>query len=393
MKSIAIAILFLLLIYPRAIADAGQPQLPADVTISKETGYGRHILINIRLQDGEVLPFAVDTGLPITILDESLKSKLGKRLGVVKLSDWGAKQRGGIYAAPKLYLGNALLMTGSNVVTCDLRKLFPKHPALGILGMDCLEHYCIQLDFAAGKMRFLNPEQVDTSGPGAYSLIFSSAGQGSTNFVRTYIHHTGLIGGQGSDLLIDTGEDIDGALAPDILQEQELKPKEHGIKRLDKTTWYFRDCMWDGETYTNLIVGEAASGVAGKGANVLGLRFLARHLVTFDFPAGVMYLQQQSVGPVPNDNYLQDDARMNALIITGDKLPADIETRINTVLDGRSLSIWVRWFGGTINIKRDGDTRSFHYAVVRKNKHSPWKLKRAWCTDESGDTIETYQVP
>ena len=49
----------------------------------------------------------------------------------------------------------------------------------------------------------------------------------------------------------------------------------------------------DGDTYTNLVVGQ------GTNANILGLRFLARHLVTLDFPNRTMYLQRTSVRPLP----------------------------------------------------------------------------------------------
>jgi hypothetical protein len=47
--------------------------------------------------------------------------------------------------------------------------------------------------------------------------------------------------------------------------------------------------------YTNLLL--------GNGGYVLGLRFLARHLVTLDFLNGTMYPRQQSVGPLPGGNF------------------------------------------------------------------------------------------
>ncbi len=36
-------------------------------------------------------------------------------------------------------------------------KLLGRHVA-GILGMDCLRHYCVQLDFEAKKVCFLDPK-------------------------------------------------------------------------------------------------------------------------------------------------------------------------------------------------------------------------------------------
>ena len=43
---------------------------------------------------------------------------------------------------------------------------------MGILGIDVLEHYCIQLDFAAGKMRFLDDQHADKSAWGkAFPIV------------------------------------------------------------------------------------------------------------------------------------------------------------------------------------------------------------------------------
>jgi hypothetical protein len=388
MKPGAIILFFLLLIYSQAMAEA-QTQLPAEVAINQEAGCGGHLTVTVRLQSGEELPLDVDTGSPITILDESLESKLGKRLGTVKTSNWGAKQTSDVYAAPKLYLGNTLLMTGPGVLTSSFKKLAPREHTLGVLGMDCLAHYCIQLDFAAGKMRFLSPGQIEAGQPGeAFPLVFSSIGQGNDRYFRTFIHHPGLIGGGEADLLIDTGLDIDGALEPEIIEQQELQLPGQDLRKLNKTTWCFRECVWEGQTYTNIIVTEA-----GKDGNVLGLRFLARHLVTFDFPDRVMYLQRETAGPLPNDLILHNDAQMNSLIFTGDQLPADAQARLNAVLDKRSLPLRFRLFGGTITVKKDGDATSFHYTVFRKSRHDPWQIKKAWCTDQYGQTIKNYTIP
>lgn len=49
-------------------------------------------------------------------------------------------------------------------------------------------------------------------------------------------------------------------------------------------------CIWGGNTYTdfNVLIG----------GNVLGIGFLARHVVTFDFPKRIIYLKQTSTGPL-----------------------------------------------------------------------------------------------
>jgi hypothetical protein len=48
-----------------------------------------------------------------------------------------------------------------------------------------------------------------------------------------------------------------------------------------------------GDTYSDLILMECPSG-----ENFIGLRFMARHLVTFNFPKQTMYLKRTSSGPL-----------------------------------------------------------------------------------------------
>ena len=68
---------------PSAIIPASD--LPADVTMNKEAGRGNWLFVTLRLESGDELPFFVDTGMTVTLLDKSLEPKLGKRLGTGKV--------------------------------------------------------------------------------------------------------------------------------------------------------------------------------------------------------------------------------------------------------------------------------------------------------------------
>jgi hypothetical protein len=223
--------------------------------------------------------------------------------------------------------------------------------------------------------------------------VFSDVGQSQNTFFRAFIQHGSLLGGQGANLMVDTGLDIDGALEPRLLREQARRPEYGPVRQMDKTRWYFSQCVWEGETYTNIVVRDVASVVAGKGANVVGLRFLARHLVTFDFPNRTLYLQRQSNGPPPDDSIVKADALMRGLVITDGKLPGDIDARLETVLKGQTQRFWFPGRKETLNVTPAGDGTSFHYTVVRKNRRSPWKLTKAWSTDRIGRTLATYPIP
>ncbi len=253
---------------------ATPPKLPAELSINHGAGRGGLLIVPVRLEDGEELPFVLDTGSTGTLMDKSLEPKLGKRLGTTTMHSWGTSRELPVFAAPRLYLGGVLLNIGDRVVSDDCQRMPSDSgsPVMGMLSIDCLRHYCIQLDFAAGRIRFLEPEHVNAVQLGKG---FPITWVGS----RPFVHHDGLVEGMGTNSLIDTGYPTDGVIA-------ELGPG----------TSYFEKRVWGGQTYTNLLL--------GTGGNVLGLRFLARHLVTLDFENGTMYLRQQSVGPLPGGHFM-----------------------------------------------------------------------------------------
>lgn len=253
--------------------------------MNKEAGRGGWLFVTLRLETGEELPFLVDTGSPVTCFDKSLASKLGKRLATENGSLGVGEQESGTYAAPKLFLGNTRLLTGTNVHTYSfkLMSLATPYRIKGMLGMDCLRHYCIQLDFDAGKMRFLDSDHLNAAGLGkVFPLTLSSRGQDDPDYLRPFIRRAGLLGGTGSSLLIDTGDNIDGQVGKGMLK---------GNISIPFLASHLPECVWDGEKYTNLSVGTDEP-------EDLGLSFLARHLVTFDFPNRTMYLKRTRIGPL-----------------------------------------------------------------------------------------------
>ncbi len=280
----------LLLVGSLLAGEAMHPRLPDEVVMNRNAGRGDGLLVPLRLESGETAEFLVDTGSSGTLVDKSLESKLGKRLGITKVSMFGKnEQTSGIYAAPKLFLGKIQLITGGRVRTYDFNP--QSSHILGLLGMDCLKHYCIQWDFQAGRMRFLDPEHQKVQGFGkAYPIITSRAG-------RPFIVQNSLTGDVRTNTpvttrefpptyaLIDSGYSADGR----------VDTGTNGPGRI-----HLSECVWDGQTYTNLGVGQ------GENANLLGLRFLARHLVTLDFPNQVLYLKQTSVGPLVRESSNQE---------------------------------------------------------------------------------------
>jgi hypothetical protein len=280
-------------------------------------GRGGWLIVTLQSESGEDLPMMVDTGTSDTMIDKSFESRLGKSRGTEVFQSWGKKETLTVYSAPKLYLGGARLkMSGSGIFTYDCKPLSSGagRPIMGVLGMDILENYCIQLDFGAGKVRFIDDQHAGTSTWGkAYRIV-------PLNFrdPRPAVAEN-LLGTKGPHSLIDTGCDDDGWLMPKFFRQwtnQVVPPRKGEAHRPDG--------MFGGEKYPFVSVHRA--DVESDG---IGIHFLARHLVTLDFPQRTMYLLRQSAGPLPNPRLestrMKDLDRMTQAVIDDDVAAARSE--------------------------------------------------------------------
>jgi len=280
------AIALVALLASCAAAKPMRPSLPPETIFNERAGRGDLLLVTLRLEGADDLLVALETGGPFVVLDRSLESKLGKPLRTSKIYSPAGEAPAQFYPAPKLYLGNTQLQMGSKVMVADLtalsndlnRRTGSNRRLMGLLAMDSLQNYCIQLDFTAHKMRFLDPDHVETRDPGApFPLTISMDGV----FVRE-----NLLATQNAKTQIDTGCNFDGVLTPKLF-ERWTNSASGG-----RGETHFPNGVFGGNAYSNLQLN-------GDGKeNLIGLTFLARHLVTFNFPKRTMYLKRTSVGPV-----------------------------------------------------------------------------------------------
>ncbi len=256
--------------------------LPSETPINCEAGLSGLIQLPIVLDSGEPLQFILETGSPYTVLDASLEPKLGESLGHCTSRSVYGVMPGHLFRAPALFLNGTQLQTGRRVRTADLSELSDalnrvtnsKRQILGVLGMDCLGHYCIQLDFTSRRVRFLDSRRLDKEALGKpFPLTFS----------RNAVYVNENLLGQATRTLVDTGCNFDGQLKTRAFGQwigsKRQLVEEHG-------------CGWfAGDKYTDLFI------TADGNLNVIGLRFLARHLVTFDVPSRMMYLNRLPTKP------------------------------------------------------------------------------------------------
>ena len=371
-----------------ATQDSIRPPLPADALINKGAGNDR-LFVTLRLESGEKLLFAVDTGMPFTVLDKSLESRLGKRLGTSKADySWFGKVTVGVYSAPKLYLGDAQLLVNDRILTDNLSKLSSSgQPVMGILGMDCLRHYCIQLDFDAGKMCFLDPDHLKTNDLGKAFPITISDGEVLTR--------SDLFGLKIAQLSVDTGCTTDAALKTKFF-EQELQRQTAVETNEYKTAAgvpvrvaYFEKVVFNDNVYHQFILSDCPDD------NYLGLRFMARHLATFNFPKRIMYLRRNmELLPVADDLAIEAQIFLSNLKEKG-QLPGWLQD------EHGNMSIWIPGENNpevypvsrTINAAKNGGVSKYHYIVMKAFKDGAWKLQRAWRTDTNEHVAEEYPVP
>lgn len=354
--------------------------------MNKDAGRGGSIILTFRLDDGKELPLLVDTGSPWTILDKSLKPKLGKQIGSTAIGYLQPERvkRLNKYMAPKLYLGTLLLTTSNNtVLTDDFKDVSTK----GILGLDVLRHYRLQLDFVTGRFLLLDSNQLNKAELGKSFPFAYSHG-------HAVIHHEGLVG-SGTNFIIDTGCNIDGLVT------------KGGIKGL---AVILPQCVWDGGTYTGLVV------VAADHINALGLSFLARHLITFDFPNRILYLKQTTSSPLAGNIFKEigpvhrapaeflENLRENGQLpgVSKDEETtiyykdfSDLTFRPPNEKEATYLTSSRRPIGTSVTFDfcSNSGTSVFHYQVIQMSKDDPWKLKKAWRTDQNGHLIEQYPIP
>ena len=156
------------------------------------------------------------------------------------------------------------------------------------------------------------------------------------------------------------------------------------------------ECVWNGETYTGLLI--------GKEKNLIGLRFLARHLVTLDFPDRRMYLKRTGPGPLAGDRFVKAQAAVKSAAESAleylknlkedGKVPGWSKQDKGTIRETVRFSNYESYpKSATLDAQKNGDSSIYHYTVTRASEEGPWKLQKAWRTDPDDHTIEEYPVP
>jgi hypothetical protein len=353
---------------------------PADVVMNDEAGHGGLLILTVRTGTGEDWPLVLDTGCAKTGFDPSLAPKLGPTNATQTFWNFGVPHEGPLFAPPKLYLGGVQLRTSStNVGTYDCGGIsaFVGRPILGILGIDVLKNYCVQLDFKQRRIRFLDDEHSNKENWG-HAFALNQLGD------ECFYTEANLVGVAGRGTLIDSGSLHDGWLRPDIYDRwMNLSKPASGETR------YPKGLLGD-ETYPELDLQKLdeksiASGDSHTGYNGIGIQFLSLHLVTFDFPGRTMYLKRTT----ETSAYTSALQFLKSLRESG-RLPG--WSKDEAPLPPQTLLRFHYPNSATFDGYKPGDPSfAYHYVIVQASESGEWKLQKAWRTDTTGKTNE-YSV-
>lgn len=287
------------------------PQVLAEFTFPKDE---KLILLPVTFQ-GQEHTFCLDTGSTGVTFDVSLKDKLGKRVLWPKKGHaaYGKSIKVKYFHAPEAQLGPLSLKCSALVEVTDLKQLSPRLPekADGIIGMDFLKKYVVQIDFDQGKVLFVSARQ-DFDLFSFFRPKKNEHPEWGEPVPIQYEFFCGqpYIKGRILDripvkFMVDTGwVGVHGALESKIFKAVTLEKCEERAQALATAG---KEPPFDVKKLTvldQLTVGpfEYNDTVFSKSSeSILGWWFLSRHVVTFDFPHDTVYLKKGKRFDEPSD--------------------------------------------------------------------------------------------
>ena len=255
---------------------------------------GGALLIGVRIH-GRDYRMIIDTGTNVTMFHAAHRAALGRPVGEGEMAPLaGGALKLCAYESPEIEIGTRLRLRGAWDVGCvDLRSLTEAagEQVDGILGIDYLRSVVLSIDFDAGRLRFHSQPE-----PGFGTRIpLLPRPYASTDCP---IVRAELDGGAPLDFLIDTGAVtelsgcIEGQAYDRLVKEGRLLDGDyfHGAATAGATirpgpAGRLRGVSVAGFARSQLIFVRLAT------ENSLGLGYLSRYFVAFDFPNRTMYLQ------------------------------------------------------------------------------------------------------
>jgi hypothetical protein len=260
------------------------PQILAEFPIAQEGG---RIFLPLKLK-GKEYTFLLDTGCSVILFDTSLREHLGEQKGTAEAVSYAGKVLTcQVFDAPEAFVGPLNILDCGDVHCLDLEVYRSDFNVAvdGIVGMNFLNNYVVQIDFDHSKVIFLKP--IESAG--------SDWGTGlDMGFQKEAPYVVGkVLPGIEASFMLDTGCPSYNAVSTEVFERiQRSEPDACFEGTIDSTgvTTKCRVAVVSNVTfgpldYQNMYFLEHYF-------SILGMPFLSRHLVTFDFPNSRLYLKK-----------------------------------------------------------------------------------------------------
>lgn len=245
--------------------------------------HGDLLLIPLKLGEHRV-QFALDTGAAISVIDRALLKQIEP---LSPSSRAYPKDFPEVFQLPPTTIADADVPLTGDTICLDLEQLriASGHDVRGILGMNVLKQFVIEIDFDRGLVRFRESPPPDVN---------NGLDLGWDRFRRPLLDIE-FDDGRVVPFIIDTGMAVPGI--GEVKREifQELVETERVVVKGPpaRAATVRSDVVGRRGRLDRLRVGEfehSQMGIREGSLNALGLGYLSRYHVTLDLPKGVIYL-------------------------------------------------------------------------------------------------------
>ena len=351
-------------------ATANEPEILAQF----DTVTHNAVLLPVTIAGEEHL-FIMDTGATITVFDKSLKKYLGKEKRYMPIFSHDKAAKVKIYDIPESFVGQ-MKLNCEEVCCMDLTlfSLIYGKKIRGIVGMNFLKHHVIRLDYDQGKVFFFKSNTNSKSELGQeFNLEFIS---GYPYFKIPCIDIT-LFDDIKVKFKIDTGKN--GSISLNRDDFKRLISKE----QMNKTTSLYGTISGllesDSVRCKNFSIeplGEQDVIIDSNPLhNLIGMRYLSRYLVTFDFPNSKVYLKKgKNFNKVDEDDMsglhlllISDNVVVHSIDPGSPSIEAGIQTDdIILKVNGKGANTYGMW--KLRDLLMSGDKKEITMAIKRKDE-------------------------
>jgi hypothetical protein len=199
---------------------------------------------------------------------------------------------------PNISVGPIQFASLKSVIRYDLRAVSRAvgRPIAGIIGLEALRAFVVQIDCDAGRVRFFKPDKTPHEDWGDSVPLVADPELKLLTVLAT-------VDGQPANFTVDTGCTDSGFLTDwwvDRLAKSSKTVIGQGATGAGMGTYRVirtKDCELGGVHHRDLLFSDSKASKPG-----LGMRFFARYLATFDFPNGKLYLKKGKRFDLPDEH-------------------------------------------------------------------------------------------